>query len=166
MSILSSALGNRSCGGERERYQTHRGACSRWQTITYRAHRAGVLAAAATDIADRVTVAVGRPLSDLPATAVLVRPDGYVVWASSSPALDAGAKKRGLCPPFVLPKCPPGLPSWWTALPRRVRQPDVRPVFWCRCPVVEEEIPVNHEVLFQEVETVYTYPVYEVDTII
>jgi 2-polyprenyl-6-methoxyphenol hydroxylase-like FAD-dependent oxidoreductase len=45
---------------------------------------AGV-AAAMSDIADRVTVAAGRPVGDVSATALLVRPDGYVAWASSAP---------------------------------------------------------------------------------
>ena len=43
----------------------------------------GVVAAAA-GIADQITVAAGRPVGDVPATAVLVRPDGYVAWASSA----------------------------------------------------------------------------------
>ncbi|SOJ53638.1 hypothetical protein MSIMFB_01137 [Mycobacterium simulans] len=30
----------------------------------------------------------------------------------------------------------------------------------------EEEIPVNHEILFQEVETAYAYPVFGVDDIV
>ena len=41
------------------------------------------VAAAVTDIADRLTVAVGRPVGDVAATALLVRPDGYVAWATS-----------------------------------------------------------------------------------
>ncbi len=41
----------------------------------------GEVAAAVTDIADRLTVAVGRPVGDVAATALLVRPDGYVAWA-------------------------------------------------------------------------------------
>jgi hypothetical protein len=40
-------------------------------------------AAALTDIRDHLTVAVGRPVGEIAATAVLVRPDGYVAWASS-----------------------------------------------------------------------------------
>ncbi len=48
-----------------------------------------VVAAAAADIADRVIVAAGRPIGDVPATALLVRPDGYVAWASSMPTPDA-----------------------------------------------------------------------------
>ena len=41
------------------------------------------VAAAVTDIADQLTLAAGRPVGEIPATAVLVRPDGYVAWASS-----------------------------------------------------------------------------------
>ena len=44
-----------------------------------------VVAVAVTDIADRITVATGRPVGDVPARALLVRPDGYVAWASSEP---------------------------------------------------------------------------------
>ncbi len=47
-----------------------------------------VVAAAAADIADRITVAAGRPVGDVSAVsarALLVRPDGYVAWASSEP---------------------------------------------------------------------------------
>jgi len=41
----------------------------------------GAVAAAITD--GGLTVAAGRPVGDVAATAVLVRPDGYVAWASS-----------------------------------------------------------------------------------
>jgi 2-polyprenyl-6-methoxyphenol hydroxylase-like FAD-dependent oxidoreductase len=47
-----------------------------------------VVAAAVTDIADRITIAAGRLVGDVPAVsarALLVRPDGYVAWASSEP---------------------------------------------------------------------------------
>jgi hypothetical protein len=44
----------------------------------------GEVAAAIADVADQLAVAVGRPVGDVPATAVLVRPDGYVAWASSA----------------------------------------------------------------------------------
>jgi 2-polyprenyl-6-methoxyphenol hydroxylase-like FAD-dependent oxidoreductase len=47
-----------------------------------------VVAAAAADIADRITVASGRPVGDMSAEALLVRPDGYVAWASSAPKPD------------------------------------------------------------------------------
>jgi 2-polyprenyl-6-methoxyphenol hydroxylase-like FAD-dependent oxidoreductase len=43
----------------------------------------GVVAASLTAVADRLTVAVGRAVGDVSATALLVRPDGYVAWASS-----------------------------------------------------------------------------------
>jgi hypothetical protein len=45
----------------------------------------GVVAVAFAGIADRITVAAGRPAGDVSATALLVRPDGYVAWASSEP---------------------------------------------------------------------------------
>ncbi len=48
----------------------------------------GSVAAAVTDAADQLTVAAGHPVGDVPATAVLVRPDGYVAWASSAAAPD------------------------------------------------------------------------------
>ncbi|MFI5783990.1 hypothetical protein [Nocardia sp. NPDC051570] len=48
----------------------------------------GVVAASVTDIADQLTIAAGRPVGEVPATAVLVRPDGYVAWASSQPRPD------------------------------------------------------------------------------
>jgi hypothetical protein len=44
----------------------------------------GEVAAAIADVAGQLTVAAGRPVGDVPATAVLVRPDGYVAWASSA----------------------------------------------------------------------------------
>jgi 2-polyprenyl-6-methoxyphenol hydroxylase-like FAD-dependent oxidoreductase len=47
-----------------------------------------VVAAGAADIGDQLTVAAGRPVGDVPATVVLVRPDGYVAWASSMAAPD------------------------------------------------------------------------------
>jgi hypothetical protein len=49
---------------------------------------AGVVAAAVADVADELTIAAGRPVGDVAATAVLVRPDGYVAWASSADAPD------------------------------------------------------------------------------
>ena len=42
-----------------------------------------VRAAAVTDIGDQLGVAAGRLVGGVPATAVLVRPDGHVAWASS-----------------------------------------------------------------------------------
>ena len=44
----------------------------------------GEVAAALVDVADQLTVAAGRPVADVPATALLVRHDGYVAWASSA----------------------------------------------------------------------------------
>ncbi len=44
----------------------------------------GCVAAAAADVAERITVAAGRPIGDVAATALLMRPDGYVAWASSA----------------------------------------------------------------------------------
>ena len=44
------------------------------------------VAAAVADVAEQLTVAAGRPAGDVPATALLVRPDGYVAWASSARA--------------------------------------------------------------------------------
>jgi len=40
--------------------------------------------AALADVASQLTVAVGRPVGEVSATALLVRPDGYVAWASSA----------------------------------------------------------------------------------
>ena len=36
-----------------------------------------------TDVKEQLTVAAGRLVGEVPATAMLVRPDGYVAWASS-----------------------------------------------------------------------------------
>jgi 2-polyprenyl-6-methoxyphenol hydroxylase-like FAD-dependent oxidoreductase len=44
----------------------------------------GAVAADLADVADRLTVVSGRCAGEIAATAVLVRPDGYVAWASSS----------------------------------------------------------------------------------
>jgi 2-polyprenyl-6-methoxyphenol hydroxylase-like FAD-dependent oxidoreductase len=46
----------------------------------------GVVAAALADVADQLTVAAGRAVGDVAATALLVRPDGYVAWATSGAA--------------------------------------------------------------------------------
>ncbi len=56
----------------------------------------GVVDTAATAITDRVVVAAGRPVDGLPATALLVRPDGYVAWASSSQTPDLDELDRSL----------------------------------------------------------------------
>jgi len=55
----------------------------------------GAVAAAVTDIADQITVAAGPPVGDVAATALLVRPDGYVAWASSTAMPDTD-ELRGL----------------------------------------------------------------------
>jgi hypothetical protein len=49
----------------------------------------GGVAAAVTDIEHQLTIAAGRPFGEVPATAVLVRPDGSVAWASSQARPDA-----------------------------------------------------------------------------
>jgi 2-polyprenyl-6-methoxyphenol hydroxylase-like FAD-dependent oxidoreductase len=48
------------------------------------------VAAACSDVADKITIAAGRPAGDVAATALLVRPDGYVAWASSAPQPEVG----------------------------------------------------------------------------
>jgi len=53
-------------------------------------------ATAVADIADQLTVAAGRPVGDVAATAVLVRPDGYVAWASSADTPDTEELRRAL----------------------------------------------------------------------
>jgi 2-polyprenyl-6-methoxyphenol hydroxylase-like FAD-dependent oxidoreductase len=50
----------------------------------------GAVAAAVTDTGDQLTVAAGEPVGEVDATAVLVRPDGYVAWASSQARPDPG----------------------------------------------------------------------------
>ena len=47
-----------------------------------------VVATVTSDVAERITVAAGSPVGDVAATALLVRPDGYVAWASSAPEPD------------------------------------------------------------------------------
>lgn len=56
----------------------------------------GCLAAAVTDAAERLTVAGGQPDRQVPATALLVRPDGYVAWASSAASPDVDELRRVL----------------------------------------------------------------------
>ena len=43
----------------------------------------GAVAASLSDVADQLIIATGRAVGDVPATAIVVRPDGYVAWASS-----------------------------------------------------------------------------------
>jgi hypothetical protein len=54
----------------------------------------GALAGAAGHVDDLVTIAAGRPVGDVPATALLVRPDGYVAWASSATTPDIDELRR------------------------------------------------------------------------
>jgi len=49
----------------------------------------GAVSAAVADLADQITVAAGRLVGDVAGTAVLVRPDGFVAWASSATKPDA-----------------------------------------------------------------------------
>jgi 2-polyprenyl-6-methoxyphenol hydroxylase-like FAD-dependent oxidoreductase len=47
-----------------------------------------------SEIADRATIAAGRAVPAVSASAILVRPDGYVAWASSAPEPDTTALKK------------------------------------------------------------------------
>jgi 2-polyprenyl-6-methoxyphenol hydroxylase-like FAD-dependent oxidoreductase len=67
----------------------------------------GVLAAAAGGIRDLLTVVAGRPVGDVPATALLVRPDGYVAWASSAKTPDVEPLGRVLARWFGMPSLGP-----------------------------------------------------------
>jgi FAD binding domain len=55
----------------------------------------GAVAAELNDVESQLTIAAGRPIGEVPATAVLVRPDGYVAWASSQSRPDPD-ELRGL----------------------------------------------------------------------
>jgi FAD binding domain len=55
-----------------------------------------VVADASSDVAERVTIGAGRTVGDVSATALLVRPDGYVAWASSAPRPDTDELRRVL----------------------------------------------------------------------
>lgn len=57
---------------------------------------AAAAAAATSAAADHLTCTAGRPVGDVSATALLVRPDGYVAWASSMPAPDTAELGRAL----------------------------------------------------------------------
>jgi 2-polyprenyl-6-methoxyphenol hydroxylase-like FAD-dependent oxidoreductase len=57
---------------------------------------AGVVAASVADLADQFTVVAGRAVGDVAATALLVRPDGYVAWATSCDTADIGELRREL----------------------------------------------------------------------
>ena len=51
---------------------------------------AELVAASVADVADQFTVVAGRPVGDVAAIALLVRPDGYVAWATSCDNPDIG----------------------------------------------------------------------------
>src|SRR3984957_16561930 len=56
-----------------------------------------VVVAVTSDVAERITVAAGSPeTGDVSATALLVRPDGYVAWASSAPQPEVDELRRVL----------------------------------------------------------------------
>jgi 2-polyprenyl-6-methoxyphenol hydroxylase-like FAD-dependent oxidoreductase len=55
-----------------------------------------VVATVTSDVAERITVAAGSPVGDVSATALLVRPDGYVAWASSAPKPEVDELRRAL----------------------------------------------------------------------
>ena len=56
----------------------------------------GALAAAVSDIGGHVTITAGRPFPAVPASAILVRPDGYVAWASSAQQPDTTTLRETL----------------------------------------------------------------------
>jgi 2-polyprenyl-6-methoxyphenol hydroxylase-like FAD-dependent oxidoreductase len=47
-----------------------------------------IVAAASSDVGERIRIVRGRAVGDVQATALLVRPDGYVAWASSAASPD------------------------------------------------------------------------------
>src|SRR3984957_18053644 len=55
-----------------------------------------VVAAVTSDVAERITVVAGSPVGDVSATALLVRPDGYVAGASSELKPEVGELRRVL----------------------------------------------------------------------
>jgi 2-polyprenyl-6-methoxyphenol hydroxylase-like FAD-dependent oxidoreductase len=55
-----------------------------------------VVATVTSDVAERITVAAGSPVGDVSATALLVRPDGYVAWGSSAPKPEVDELRRVL----------------------------------------------------------------------
>jgi hypothetical protein len=55
-----------------------------------------VVATLTSDVAERITVAAGIPVGDVSATTLLVRPDGYVAWASSAPKPEVDELRRVL----------------------------------------------------------------------
>jgi 2-polyprenyl-6-methoxyphenol hydroxylase-like FAD-dependent oxidoreductase len=64
-----------------------------------------VVASAISGVAERISVAAGRPLGDVSATALLVRPDGYVAWASSEPKPDVEELRGVLKTWFAIATC-------------------------------------------------------------
>ena len=52
--------------------------------------------AASVAVPDRLSVVAGRPVGEVAATALLVRPDGYVAWASSADPPDTKELRRVL----------------------------------------------------------------------
>jgi 2-polyprenyl-6-methoxyphenol hydroxylase-like FAD-dependent oxidoreductase len=57
-----------------------------------------VVATASSAVVERITIAAGHAVGDVSATALLVRPDGYVAWASSAPEPDADELRDVLRP--------------------------------------------------------------------
>jgi hypothetical protein len=55
-----------------------------------------VVAAASPDLAEQITVVAGAAVGEVCATALLIRPDGYVAWASSETTPDAAELRRTL----------------------------------------------------------------------
>jgi 2-polyprenyl-6-methoxyphenol hydroxylase-like FAD-dependent oxidoreductase len=62
----------------------------------------GCVAAAVDEVADQLTVAAGPPAGEVAATALLVRPDGYVAWASSAAEPDVAELRLALARWFGL----------------------------------------------------------------
>jgi 2-polyprenyl-6-methoxyphenol hydroxylase-like FAD-dependent oxidoreductase len=71
---------------------------------------AAVVAGSVADATGQITVTTGRPVGDVPATALLVRPDGYVAWASSEPKPGLDELRRVLAQWFGI-KAAPHSPS-------------------------------------------------------
>jgi 2-polyprenyl-6-methoxyphenol hydroxylase-like FAD-dependent oxidoreductase len=57
---------------------------------------AGLVAKSVADLADQLTVVAGGPVGDVAATVLLVRPDGYVAWATSCDNPDVGELRETL----------------------------------------------------------------------
>ncbi len=67
----------------------------------------GAVAAALGDVTDQLTVAAGRPVGEVAATALLVRPDGYVAWASSAATPEIVELRAALARWFGIVNPPP-----------------------------------------------------------